>query len=112
MRADELRTCLIREISRAIAVGRLAQEALLDGDDDAALANLRWHWRVTRAGLAPLACELGALRKEGRQLPRLLVRITAADRRAPYGRSRALRLTHNELDELIAVALRIERRTR
>src|ERR1700736_2363753 len=51
MRADELRTCLIREISRAIAVGRLAQEALLDGDDDAALANLRWHWRVTRAGL-------------------------------------------------------------
>lgn len=68
MRADELRGCLIREISRVIAVGRLAQEALLDGDDDAALANLRWHWRVTRAGIAPLACELVALRKAGTPL--------------------------------------------
>jgi hypothetical protein len=62
MRANELRCCLIREISRGIAVGRLAQEALLDGDDDeVALANLRWHWRVIRAGITPLACELAEL---------------------------------------------------
>jgi hypothetical protein len=63
MRADELRVCLIREISRVIAVGRLAQEALLDDDDATALANLRWHWRVTQAGIGPLACELAALRR-------------------------------------------------
>jgi hypothetical protein len=45
-----------------------------------------------------------------RQLPRFEVRIAVADGRAPYGRSRAFRLTHDELDELIAVAMRIERR--
>ncbi|PNE11329.1 MAG: hypothetical protein CR217_09315 [Beijerinckiaceae bacterium] len=41
---------------------------------------------------------------------RLEVRISAADGRAPYGRSRPFRLTHDDLDELIAVALRIEGR--
>ncbi|PNE10329.1 MAG: hypothetical protein CR217_14885 [Beijerinckiaceae bacterium] len=63
MRADELRGCLIREISRAMAIGLQAQAALLDGDDDAALANLRRHWRATRADIGSLAGELGALRR-------------------------------------------------
>jgi hypothetical protein len=30
--------------------------------------------------------------------------------RAAYGRSRVLRLAHDDLDELIAVAMRLERR--
>ena len=64
MRADELRGCLIREISRTMAIGLQAQAALLDGDDVAALANLRRHWRVIRAGIGPLAGELRALRQE------------------------------------------------
>jgi hypothetical protein len=63
MRADELRGCLIREISLTMAIALQAQAALLDGDDDAALAILRRHWRVIRAGIAPLACELAALRR-------------------------------------------------
>ncbi len=63
MRADELRGCLIREISRTMAIGLQAQAALLDGDDDAALANLRRHWIATRAGITPLACELLALQR-------------------------------------------------
>jgi hypothetical protein len=41
---------------------------------------------------------------------RIEVRIAAADWRAPYGRSRAFRLTHDDLDELIAFALRLEAR--
>jgi hypothetical protein len=41
---------------------------------------------------------------------RLAVRISVLDARAPYGRSRAFRLTHDELDELIAVAMRMEGR--
>jgi hypothetical protein len=61
MRVAELRLCLLYEISRVIAVGRLAQEALLDDDDATALDNLRWHWRVMRAGIAPLAAELKLL---------------------------------------------------
>jgi hypothetical protein len=65
MRADELRGCLIREISRTMAIGLQAQAALLDGDDDAALANLRRHWIAARADISPLASELLALRKEG-----------------------------------------------
>jgi hypothetical protein len=65
MRADELRGCLIREISRTMAIGLQAQAALLDGDDDAALANLRRHWIATRASIAPLAAELLALQKAG-----------------------------------------------
>src|ERR1700719_4422976 len=65
MRADELRGCLIREISRTMAIGLQAQAALLDGDDDAALANLRRHWIVMRADVAPLAAELLLLRKAG-----------------------------------------------
>jgi hypothetical protein len=65
MRADELRGCLIREISRAMAIGLQAQAALLDGDDDAALANLRRHWIATRVSIAPLAAELLALQKAG-----------------------------------------------
>jgi hypothetical protein len=63
MRADELRGCLVREILRASAIGMQAQAALLDGDDDAALANLRRHWIATRADIAPLAAELLALQR-------------------------------------------------
>jgi len=63
MRAEELRASLIREIFRAALIGMQAQTALLDGDDDLALDNLRRHWRVIRAGITPLACELLALRK-------------------------------------------------
>ena len=58
MRTDELRGCLIREISRTIAIGLQVQASLLDGDDDAALENLRRHWRVIRASITPLAAEL------------------------------------------------------
>ena len=65
MRADELRGCLIREIFRAALIGIQAQAALLDGDDGAAIANLRRHWIATHTGIAPLAGELLALRKEG-----------------------------------------------
>lgn len=65
MRADELRGCLIREISRSMAIGLQAQAALLDGDDDAALANLRRHWIALRADITPLAGELLALRRAG-----------------------------------------------
>jgi len=65
MRADELRACLVREIFRAALIGMQAQTALLDGDDDAALANLRRLWIATRAGIGPLACEVGALRTAG-----------------------------------------------
>jgi hypothetical protein len=63
MRTDELRGCLVREIFRAALIGVQAQTALLDGDDDTALANLRRHWLVIRASIAPLACELVALRR-------------------------------------------------
>ena len=65
IRAEELRACLVREIFRAALIGMRAQANLLDGDDDAALANLRRHWIATRTGIAPLAGELLALRKEG-----------------------------------------------
>jgi len=41
---------------------------------------------------------------------RLDVRISVADHRTPYGRTRPFRLTHDDLDELIAVAMRMERR--
>jgi hypothetical protein len=64
MRADELRGCLVREISRTMAIGLQAQAALLDGDDDAAIANLRRHWIATRTVISPLAAELRDLRKE------------------------------------------------
>jgi hypothetical protein len=63
MRADELRGCLIREISRTMAIGLQVQAALLDGDDDMALANLRRHWIATRTGISPLAAEIIALRR-------------------------------------------------
>jgi hypothetical protein len=63
MRADELRDGLVREILRASAIGMQAQAALLDGDDDAAIDCLRRHWRVIRAGIAPLASELAAVRR-------------------------------------------------
>jgi hypothetical protein len=64
MRASELRDCLIREISRTIAIGMQAQAALLDGDDEAALGHLRRHWIVMRADVTPMASELGSLLKE------------------------------------------------
>ena len=48
----------VREISRAMAIGLQVQAALLDGDDDLALDNLRRHWRVIRAEITPLAAEL------------------------------------------------------
>jgi hypothetical protein len=54
------------------------------------------------------------LRIVSRQAPgrRLLaVRINVLDGRSAFGRSRAFRLTHNDLDELIAVAMRMERRS-
>jgi hypothetical protein len=41
----------------------------------------------------------------------LIVRINVLDGRSAFGRSRAFRLTHNDLDELIAVAMRMERRS-
>jgi hypothetical protein len=41
---------------------------------------------------------------------RIEVRINATEARYPYGRSRAFHLTHDELDELIDVAMRIEGR--
>jgi len=41
---------------------------------------------------------------------RLAVRISVLDGRSAFGRSRAFRLTHDDLDELIAVATRLERR--
>jgi hypothetical protein len=63
MRADELRGCPIREISLAMVIELQVQVALLDGDDDVALANLRRHWIATRAGIGPLANELAALRR-------------------------------------------------
>jgi hypothetical protein len=45
-------------------------------------------------------------------LPRRIdVRISAADGRAPTGRSRAFRLSDHGLDELLAHAERLERRS-
>jgi hypothetical protein len=41
---------------------------------------------------------------------RLSVQISALERRSAFGRSRAFRLAHDDLDELIAVAMRMERR--
>jgi hypothetical protein len=41
---------------------------------------------------------------------RLAVRINVLDGRSAFGRSCAFRLSHDELDELIAVAMRMERR--
>lgn len=41
---------------------------------------------------------------------RLAVRIGGADSRSPHGRSRAFRLTHDDLDELIATAARLQAR--
>jgi len=41
---------------------------------------------------------------------RLTVRINVLDGSSAFGRSRAFRLTHDDLDELIAVATRLERR--
>lgn len=63
MRADDLRACLTREILRAATIGIQAQAALLDEDDEAALACLRRQWLATRAGIAPLAAELKDLQK-------------------------------------------------
>jgi hypothetical protein len=42
---------------------------------------------------------------------RLEVRISVADGRAPHGRSRLFRLIERHLDELIAVATRLEFRS-
>jgi hypothetical protein len=60
--------------------------------------------RDPRGGRAPLHL----VRPAPLQRRRLAVRISAADGRAPYGRSRALRLTHDDLDELIDFGLRLE----
>jgi hypothetical protein len=48
--------------------------------------------------------------REPQATPRLAVRISVLDGRSAFGRSRAFRLTHDELGELIAVAMRMERR--
>jgi hypothetical protein len=61
MRAQELRDCLVREILRAEAIAMQAEAALLDADDALALDNLRRFWVALRAGIAPLAAELGRL---------------------------------------------------
>jgi hypothetical protein len=42
--------------------------------------------------------------------PRLKVRIHVLDGRSAFGRTRAFRLAHDELDELIAAAMRMDRR--
>jgi hypothetical protein len=42
--------------------------------------------------------------------PRLEVRIHVLDGRSAFGRSRVFRLAHDELDELIDVAMRMEAR--
>jgi hypothetical protein len=63
IRADELRGCLIREISRAMAIGLQAQAALFDGDDDAALSCLFRHWFVLRYDVRPLLIELRNVHK-------------------------------------------------
>jgi hypothetical protein len=39
---------------------------------------------------------------------RIEIRISAADRRTPIGRTRPFRLTPDDLDELIAAATRLE----
>jgi hypothetical protein len=39
---------------------------------------------------------------------RIDVRISAVDGRAPYGRSRAFRLAHDDIERLIATAERLE----
>lgn len=41
---------------------------------------------------------------------RIDVRISAADGRAPYGRSRVFRLAESDLDQLINAATRLEAR--
>jgi hypothetical protein len=41
---------------------------------------------------------------------RIEVRITAADGRAPTGRSRIFRLRHRDFEQLVDVALRLEAR--
>jgi hypothetical protein len=43
--------------------------------------------------------------------PRLEARLYVRDGRSPFCRSRAFRLTHDDLDELIAAATRMERRS-
>jgi len=40
---------------------------------------------------------------------RLSVRISVADSRSPIGRTRIFRLSDHDLDQLIAVAMRLER---
>jgi hypothetical protein len=42
--------------------------------------------------------------------PRLEVRFHVLDRRVPYGLSRTFRLAESDIDELIAVVTRMERR--
>jgi hypothetical protein len=62
------------------------------------------------------ASEITGARGHLRLVPRQLrprrheVRIVVSSACMPYGRSRAFRLAHDELDELIAVATRMERR--
>jgi hypothetical protein len=49
---------------------------------------------------------------ERRPLPRLTVRIAAAEGHTPFGRSRSFRLPEQDLHELIALAQRLEQRLR
>ena len=64
-RAQELRVCLVREMSRAMAIALQAQAALFDGDDDAALACLFRHWLLLCDDVRPLLLELHAINKQG-----------------------------------------------
>jgi hypothetical protein len=65
MRAQELRECLIREISHVMAIALQAQAALFDGDDDAAMACLFRHWFALRNDVRPLLVELHNVKKQG-----------------------------------------------
>jgi hypothetical protein len=57
-RMAELRDCLARQITCAMANALQAQACLYDGYDEEGLAWLRRYWQVMRADVAPLAAEL------------------------------------------------------
>jgi hypothetical protein len=66
---------------------------------------------VAQAGIiAPFPPECRLRLVERQPLPRLSVRIAAADGRMPFGRSRNFRLREQDLAELLAVAARLEAR--
>ena len=58
----------------------------------------------------PRHSHLRLVPQEPQSRRRLAVQINVLDRRAAFGRSRVFRLTRDELGELIAVVMRMERR--